>query len=68
MGPRTDKFSTVGDLVILEVSVHIPVFHPFGYDAKLEPIDHLNSLNRQDVVISDLFGNQHFLTKSLEVT
>jgi len=68
MGPRTDKFSTVGDLVILEVNVHIPAFHPFGYDGKLRPIDHLNSLNRQDVVIFDLFGNQHFLTKSLEVT
>ena len=68
MGPRTDKFSTVSDLVILEVGVHIPVFHPFGHDAKLGLIDHLDTLDRQDVVIFDLFRNQHLLAKFLEAT
>ena len=48
--------------------MHIPVFHPFGYDAKPGLISHLDPLDRQDVVIFDLFGNQHFLTKSLQIT
>ena len=68
MGPRTDKFSTVSDLVIPEVCLHIPVFHPFGHDAKHGLIDHLDTLDRQDVVIFDLFRNQHLLAKFLEVT
>ena len=69
MGSKTHKLSTVGDRIILEKSMHIPVFHPFGHDAEVELfINHLNTRDRQDVVILDLFGNQHLLTEPLEVT
>jgi len=68
MRSRTDKFSTVNGLVFLEVGTHIPMFHPLGYDAKRDPINYLDSLDRHDVVVSDLFGNQHLLTKFLEVS
>jgi len=62
---RTDKLSTVSILVFLKVGTHIPEFHPLGHDAK--PINHLDSLNRHDILVSDIFGNQHLLTKVLEV-
>ena len=65
---RTDKFSTVSGLVFLKVSTHVPMFHPLRYDAKHGPINYLDSLNCHDIVIFDLFGNQHLLTKSLEVS
>jgi len=68
MRSRTDKFSTVSGLVFLEVGTHIPVFHPLGYDTKRDPIKDLDSLDRHDVVVSDLFGNQHLLTEFLEVS
>ena len=64
MRSRTDRLGAVGDFIIPEVgvAVRVPAFHPFGYDAKLEAIKHL------DVVIFDLFGNQHLLIESLRVT
>jgi len=65
---RTDKLSTVSGLVFLEVGTHIPMFHPLGYDAKHDPINHLDSLDCHDVLVSDMFGNQHLLTKVLEVS
>jgi len=68
MGSRTDKFGTVGDFIIREVGVHVPPFHPFGYDSKPEASNHLDPLNRMDVVMFDLFGDQHLLTESLRVT
>ena len=68
MGSRTDKFNTVGVLVIPEVSVHIPVFHPFGYNGRPERIGHLDPLDRQDVVVYDLFSDDHLLAESLKVT
>ena len=68
MRSRTDKFSTVSGLVFLEVATHIPVFHPLGYDAKRDPINHLDSLDCHDVLVSDQLGNQHLLTKFLEVS
>ena len=69
MGSKTDKLSTVGGQIILEKSMHIPVLHPFGHDAKVELfINHLDSRDGQDVVVLDLFGNQHLLTEPLEVT
>jgi len=53
MRRRTDELGAVGDLIILEVGVHVPTFHPFGYDAKPEAFNHLDPLNRQDVVMFD---------------
>ena len=68
MGLRTDKFNAVGDLIVLEIGVHIPVFHPFGYNGRLERIGHLDPLDRQDVVVYDLFSDEHLLAESLKVT
>ena len=69
MRSKTHNLSTIGDLIVLEKGMHIPVFHPFGHDAKVElSINHLDSRDRQDVVVFDLFGNQHLLTEPLEVT
>jgi len=65
---RTDKLSTVSVLFFLEVGTHIPEFHPLGHDAKRDPINHLDSLDRHDVLVSDMFGNQHLPTKVLEVS
>ena len=64
---RTDEFKAVGFLVVLKVGAHIPVFHPFGYDAKLGVTNHLDPLNGQDVVMLDLSGNQHRFTESPKV-
>ena len=58
----------VSSLVFLKVGMHIPMFHPLRYDAKHDPINYLDSLNRHNVVVSDLFGNKHLLTKFLEVS
>ena len=67
MGSKTHKLCTVGDQIILEEGMHIPVLHPFGHDTKVELfINDLDSRDRQDVVVLDLFGNQHLLTESLE--
>jgi len=68
MRSRTDKFGTVSGRVFLKVGTHIPVFHPLRYDAKHGPINYLDSLDRHDVVVFDLFGNQYLLTKFLEVS
>ena len=58
----------VSSLVFLKVGMHIPMFHPLRYDAKHGPINYSDSLNHHDIVVSDQFGNQHFLTKFLEVS
>ena len=68
MRSRTDKLGAVSGLCFLEVGTHIPVFHPLGYDAKHDPINYLDSLDRHNVVVSDLFGNKHLLTKFLEAS
>ena len=65
---RTDEFNAVGFPVMLKVGAHIPVFHPLGYDAKLEIVYHLDTLDGQNVVVIDLLGDQHLLTKPLRVT
>jgi len=65
---RTDQLSMVSGLVFLKVGTHIPMFHPLRYNAKCDPFNYLGSLNCHDIVVSDLFGNQHLLTKSLEVS
>ena len=58
----------VSSLVFLKVGMHIPMFHPLRYDAKHDPINYLDSLDCHNVVVSDLFGNKHLLTKFLEVS
>ena len=65
---RADKFDAVGVRVIVDVSMHIPVFHPLGYDAKLDSINYSDSVDCQDVIVIDQFGNQDLLAKSLEIT
>ena len=56
-GARTDEFNAVANFVFIEVGVHIPTFHPFGYNAKVEDISHLDPLDDQDVVMFDFFAN-----------
>ena len=63
----TDKFHAVGDLIILEIGMEIPVVHPFGHDAQLQALGHLDSLDCQDIFVFDVFGNQHFLAEPLKV-
>ena len=65
---KTDKFDAVGVRVIPNVSFHILVFHPLGYDVKLDSINHLDSVDCQDVAVIDQFGNQDLLAKLLEIT
>jgi TRAP-type mannitol/chloroaromatic compound transport system permease large subunit len=62
----TDKFHAVGDLIILEIGMEIPVVHPFGHDAQLQALGHLDSLDCQDIFVFDVFGNQHFLAEPLK--
>jgi hypothetical protein len=64
----TDKFHAVGDLVILEIGMEIPEVHPFGHDAQVQALSHLDSLDCQDIFVFDMFGNQHLLAESLKVT
>jgi hypothetical protein len=65
MESKTDEFDAVGVLVAPKVSEHMPVFHPLGHNAEL--VIHLDSHDRHDIVVFDLFGNQHLLTESLKV-
>lgn len=62
---HADELEAVGNGTVSEVGVHVPVFHPYRYDAELGVAIHLDPFDCQNVGIHDLFGNQHLLTKPL---